>query len=65
MCSLYSNWRLRTRPFLDAGQFHSGPQVAGYLYAAPAVGALLASLLSGWLPAVRRQGRAVLVAVAG
>jgi hypothetical protein len=40
-------------------------RVASYLYAAPAVGALLASLLSGWLPAVRRQGRAVLVAVAG
>jgi MFS family permease len=52
-------------PAMAAGQFHGGPQVAGYLYAAPAAGALLASLLSGWLPAVRRQGRAVLVAVAG
>ncbi len=51
-------------PALAAGQFHSGPQVAGYLYAAPAVGALMVTVLGGWLPTIRRLGLAVLVAVA-
>lgn len=36
----------------------------GLLYAAPGVGALLGAVLSGWVPKVRRAGRAVLVAVA-
>ncbi len=51
-------------PALAAEHFHGGPRIAGYLYAAPAGGALLASLLSGWLPAIRRQGLGMLVAVA-
>jgi MFS family permease len=34
----------------------------GYLYAAPYAGALLASLLSGWTPHIRRQGIGVTVA---
>jgi MFS family permease len=43
---------------------HSGPAVVGYLYAAPAGGALLASLLSGRAKHVRRQGLACMIAVA-
>ena len=35
----------------------------GLLYAAPGAGALLAALTSGWVTAVRRQGRAVIAAV--
>ena len=35
----------------------------GLLYAAPGVGALVCSATSGWVPLVRRQGRAVVVAV--
>jgi MFS family permease len=40
-----------------------GPSGLGLLYAAGAAGSLLASLFSGHLPHVRRQGRAILVAV--
>lgn len=37
----------------------------GLLYAAPGIGALLGALTSGWVPLVRRQGRAVVLAVIG
>ena len=50
-------------PALAAGTFHVGPGGLGLLYASPAVGALLAALSSGWVPHVRRQGAAVMVAV--
>ncbi len=47
-----------------AGLFYAGGAgVAGLLASAPAVGAVLAALLSGWLGRVRRQGLAVLLAV--
>src|SRR5436309_985796 len=39
-----------------------GPSILGLLYAAPAVGALGASLTSRWVPYVQRHGLAVLVA---
>lgn len=35
----------------------------GLLYAAPGAGALLGAITSGWVPHVRRQGRAVIIAV--
>lgn len=35
----------------------------GLLFAAPGAGAMLAALTSGWVPRVRRQGRAVAIAV--
>lgn len=35
----------------------------GLLYAAPGMGALIAALTSGWVSMVRRQGRAVIIAV--
>jgi MFS family permease len=35
----------------------------GLLYAAPGFGALIAALTSGWVSMIRRQGRAVIVAV--
>ena len=38
--------------------------LVGYLYAAPAAGALLAGLASGWVAHVRRQGLVVVVAAA-
>jgi MFS family permease len=41
-----------------------GPPVLGLLYAAPAVGALGASLTSRWTPRVQRHGLAVMVAAA-
>lgn len=42
----------------------AGPQVLGLLYAAPAAGAVLGSLTSGWTGRVHRTGIALLVAVA-
>ena len=39
-----------------------GPTTVGFLYAAPSAGALAASLLSGWVGQVRRQGLGVCVA---
>jgi MFS family permease len=45
-------------PALAVG--YGGPQVLGLLYAAPAVGALLASATSGWAARVHRHGQAVL-----
>ena len=40
-----------------------GPQGLGLLYAAPAAGALLGALLTGWVRHIRHQGRAVIWAV--
>ncbi len=39
-----------------------GPRALGLLYAAPALGALLASLTSRWTPRVKRHGLAVMLA---
>ncbi|MFL5727523.1 MAG: MFS transporter [Chloroflexota bacterium] len=51
-------------PALALDVFKVGPQGLGLLAAAPAVGAFLGALLSGWVSAVRRVGFAVIVAVA-
>ena len=42
-----------------------GPEVAGLLYAAPAVGSLLATVSSGWTSQVHRHGRAIVLAAVG
>jgi MFS family permease len=42
-----------------------GPRVLGMLYAAPAVGALVASLTARWTPCVKRHGLAVMLAATG
>jgi MFS family permease len=51
-------------PVLALDVFHAGPTGLGLLGAAPAVGAVLGALLSGWVSSVRRVGQAVIVAVA-
>jgi MFS family permease len=51
-------------PVLALTVFHVGPARLGLMYAAPAVGALVGALTSGWLGHVRRQGAAVVWAVA-
>jgi MFS family permease len=38
------------------------PTLVGYLYSAPAAGAFLATITAGWVPHIRRQGVAVVVA---
>jgi len=51
-------------PAMGIGVFHGGATAVGFLYAAPGAGALLGALFTGWAGRVRRQGRAVLIAVA-
>ena len=50
-------------PALGLTRFHGGAATVGLLYAAPGAGALIGAVLTGWVVAVRKQGRAVLVAV--
>jgi MFS family permease len=50
-------------PALAATVFGGGATTVGLLYAAPGAGALIGALTSGWVGRVRRQGRAVVVAV--
>jgi MFS family permease len=49
-------------PALAQHRFGGGAGVVGLLYAAPYAGALLATLVSGWVAHVRRQGVAVAIA---
>ena len=51
-------------PYYADRVFAVGPQGLGLLFAAPGIGSLIAALGSGWIPRVRRQGVAVLLAVA-
>lgn len=51
-------------PALAERTFHMGAEGVGLLFAAPSVGALVAALSAGWVGRVRRQGAAVLIAVA-
>jgi MFS family permease len=50
-------------PALALVRFHGGASTVGLLYAAPGAGALIGALFTGWVGTVRKQGRAVLVAV--
>ena len=52
-------------PVLAATTFHTGPTGLGLLYAAPGLGAVIAATLStGWVGRLRRQGQTVVIAVA-
>jgi MFS family permease len=51
-------------PALALGRFHGGASLLGAMYAAPYAGALVASLLSGWVGHARRQGLIICVAAA-
>ena len=51
-------------PVLAATTFHTGPSGLGLLYAAPAAGALLGSLFTGWIARARRPGLMVTGSVA-
>lgn len=50
-------------PALAKETFGAGAAALGLLYAAPAAGALIGALTTGWVSHVRRQGMAVLLAV--
>ena len=51
-------------PALALERFNGGAGILGLMYAAPYAGALVASLLSGWIGHVRRQGLIVAIAAA-
>ena len=50
-------------PILAVRRFHAGAEVAGVMFSAIGVGAVLGAATTGWVVRVRRQGLAVLVAV--
>jgi predicted MFS family arabinose efflux permease len=50
-------------PALALTVFGGGARTLGLLYAAPGAGALLGAVTTGWIPGIRRQGRAVIAAV--
>ena len=51
-------------PALALKRFHGGAGILGLMYAAPYAGALVSSILSGWVGHVRRQGLIVAIAAA-
>jgi len=50
-------------PALAATTFGGGATTVGLLYAAPGAGALIGAVTTGWVARIRRQGRAVIIAV--
>jgi len=52
-------------PAIGTEVLGGGAGVVGLLYAAPAAGAFIGALTSGWVSRVRRQGWAVIIAAAG
>jgi len=52
-------------PALATHLYHGGAGTAGLLYAAPAVGALIATMLGGAIARVHRQGLGIVIAIAG
>ena len=60
---LLTGWAVLLPAFADE-VLGAGPSVIGLLYAAPAVGAVLGSLTSGWTGSVRRSGLVVFVLMA-
>jgi MFS family permease len=51
-------------PVLAIARFERGEEAVGAMFSAVAVGALLGAVTTGWVGRIRRQGLAVLVAVA-
>jgi predicted MFS family arabinose efflux permease len=50
-------------PAMATSVFGGGTVALGFLYAAPGLGALIGAVTTGWVPTLRRQGLAVIVAV--
>lgn len=60
---LLTGWAVLLPAFADE-VLGAGPSLVGLLYAAPAVGAVLGSLTSGWTGSVRRSGLVIFVLMA-
>lgn len=63
MCAMVLAQPRALFPAVAGGFFGGGVRVIGLLQAAPAIGSLIAFAFSGWVSKVRRQGRAVALAV--
>ncbi|HEY3841738.1 MAG TPA: MFS transporter [Acidimicrobiales bacterium] len=50
-------------PAMAGSVFGGGTLTLGFLYAAPGVGALIGAVTTGWVTHLKRQGRAVIIAV--
>ena len=50
-------------PAMAGSVFGGGTITLGFLYAAPGIGALIGAVTTGWVARLKRQGRAVIVAV--
>ena len=50
-------------PAIGLAVFHGGPDIVGYLFAAPGLGALIGALTTGWVARLDHRGRAVVVSV--
>src|SRR5690606_40619442 len=48
-------------PQLCESVLEGGPEMVGYLYAAPAVGAMMVAVTSGWTRTLARPGRLLIV----
>ncbi|HEV3231033.1 MAG TPA: MFS transporter [Candidatus Dormibacteraeota bacterium] len=57
-------WPRALFPVIALQGYHAGAAGLGLLFAAPGVGSVVASLLSGFVGGLRHQGRAVLISVA-
>ncbi|MFC8127665.1 MFS transporter [Streptomyces sp. NPDC057302] len=65
MCAMVLAHPRALFPAVAVVWFGGDAKAVGLLVAAPAVGALLGSVFSGWLGRIRRHGLAILLAVAG
>ena len=63
MCAMVIAQPRALFPAVAGGFFGGGVRTVGLLQASPAIGSLLAFAFSGWVSKVRRQGRAVVLAV--
>ncbi|MDE3086145.1 MAG: MFS transporter [Acidobacteriota bacterium] len=50
-------------PAIGIGLYHGGAGTVGLLFAAPGIGGLAGSLLSGWMERIDNQGRGVVISV--
>jgi hypothetical protein len=63
MCAMVLAQPRALFPAVAGGFFGGGVRTVGLLQASPAVGSLLAFAFSGWVGRIRRQGRAIAIAV--
>jgi MFS family permease len=63
MCAMVLAQPRALFPAVAGSFFGGGVRTVGLLQAAPAIGSLVAFVFSGWVSKVRKQGRAVVVAV--